>query len=58
VAGDCCTISRDDESFWASHQTMPDGNVWCFIKTMTDGIVKNFQSEVKSKYGNKKRHRQ
>jgi hypothetical protein len=58
VAGSCCTIDRDDESFWTSHQTMPDGNIWCLIKTMTDGIVKDFKSEVKAKYGNKKRHRQ
>jgi hypothetical protein len=58
VDGNCCTIDKDDESFWTSHQTMTDGNIWCLIKTMSDGIVKDFQSQVKAKYGNKKRHRQ
>ena len=50
----CCTISKDDESFWYTHQTMSDGNVWCATKS----IVDKFRSEVNSRYGNKKRHRQ
>ena len=54
----CCSMNKEDESFWASHQTMSDGHIWCLVKTMTDNIVKEFRSEVKTKYGNKKRHRQ
>jgi hypothetical protein len=54
----CCSIGRDDESFWDTHQTMSDGNVWCTIKKITDDIVRKANAEVKTKYGNRKRHRQ
>jgi hypothetical protein len=54
VAGNCCTISKDNDSFWDTHQTMSDGNIWCATKS----IVDKAKAEVKSRYGNKKRHRQ
>ena len=50
----CCNISKDDEAFWDTPQTMSDGHVWCATKS----IVDKAKSEVKSRYGNKKRHRQ
>jgi hypothetical protein len=50
----CCTINKDDESFWYTHQTMSDGNIWCVTKS----IVDKAKFDVKSRYGNKKRHRQ
>ena len=50
----CCTISEDSDSFWYTHQTMPDGHIWCVTKYMVDKA----KSEVAKKYGNKKRHRQ
>jgi hypothetical protein len=50
----CCTISKDDESFWDTHQTMADGNIWCPAKS----IVDRAKAQVKVRYGNKKRHRQ
>jgi hypothetical protein len=58
VDTNCCSINKDDEYFWDSHQTMQDGKIWCVVKTMTDNIVNQFKSEVKVKYGNKKRHNQ
>jgi hypothetical protein len=58
MATNCCNISQDDESFWDSHQTMPDGHIWCTVKTMTDKIVNKAKAEVNAKYGNKRRHRQ
>jgi len=54
VDTNCCNISKDDEAFWDTHQTMSDGHVWCATKS----IVDKAKSEVKSRYGNKKRHRQ
>ena len=51
---DCCTIGRDDDSFWDTHQTMSDGNIWCATKS----IVDKAKAQVKSRYGNRKRHRQ
>jgi hypothetical protein len=50
----CCTIDRDDESFWDTHQTMSDGHIWCATKS----IVDKAKAQVKAKYGNKRRHRQ
>ena len=50
----CCSIPKDSPTFWDTHQTMTDGNIWCATKT----IVDKAKSEVKSRYGNKKRHRQ
>ena len=50
----CCTINKDSDSFWDTHQTMVDGNIWCPVKS----IVDKAKAEVKSKYGNRKRHRQ
>ncbi len=50
----CCTILKDDERFWNTHQTMSDGNIWCPAKS----IVDKAKAQVKAKYGNKKRHRQ
>lgn len=50
----CCTINKDDESFWYTHQTMPDGHIWCVTKSIVDKAV----ADVRAKYGNKKRHRQ
>jgi hypothetical protein len=58
VDTNCCSISKDDESFWDSHQTMSDGNVWCPVKSRTDQIVNRAKAEVKAKYGNKKKHKQ
>ena len=54
VDTNCCTISRDDEDFWNTHQTMSDGHIWCATKS----IVDKAKAQVKAKYGNKKRHRQ
>jgi hypothetical protein len=50
----CCTINKDDESFWYTHQTMVDGHIWCVTKS----IVDKAKSDVKLRYGNRKRHRQ
>lgn len=50
----CCTINKDDESFWYTHQTMADGHIWCVTKS----IVDKAKSDVKLRYGNRKRHRQ
>ena len=50
----CCSIPKDSPTFWDTHQTMTDGNIWCATKT----IVDKAKAEVKSRYGNKKRHRQ
>lgn len=54
VDTNCCTISKDDDAFWDTHQTMSDGNIWCPAKA----IVDKAKAQVKSRYGNKKRHRQ
>ena len=54
----CCAMSKDDDLFWNSHQTMSNGHVWCTVKSMADKIVGRAKADVKSKYGNKKRHRQ
>jgi hypothetical protein len=54
VDTNCCTINKDDESFWYTHQTMPDGHIWCVTKSIVDKAV----ADVRAKYGNKKRHRQ
>jgi hypothetical protein len=54
VVGECCTISKEDESFWDTHQTISDGHIWCVTKS----IVDKAKADVRSKYGNKKRHRQ
>lgn len=54
VDTNCCTILKDDERFWNTHQTMADGNIWCPAKS----IVDKAKAQVKAKYGNKKRHRQ
>jgi hypothetical protein len=43
---------------------MSDGNIWCpkgktrTVDDMTRAIVNKYKAEVKSKYGNRKRHRQ
>jgi hypothetical protein len=54
VDTNCCSIPKDDQSFWYTHQTMPDGHIWCVTKSMVDKA----KADVKAKYGNKKRHRQ
>jgi hypothetical protein len=54
VAGECCTIRKEDDAFWDTHQTMPNGNIWCATKS----IVDKAKSDVRAKYGKKKRHRQ
>jgi len=54
VDTNCCTIDKDSESFWYTHQTMPDGHIWCLTKSMVDKA----KADIKAKYGNKKRHRQ
>jgi hypothetical protein len=60
----CCAIDRDNDAFWDTHQTMSDGNIWCpngrsrSVDEMTTAIVSKYRAEVKSKYGNRKRHRQ
>jgi hypothetical protein len=56
--GKCCSMDRNDEAFWDNHQTMSDGNIWCPVKSMSDKILNNARSQVRAKYGNKKRHRQ
>lgn len=59
-----CHILIEDEGFWESHQTMQDGNLWCIrkqVKTvdeMTAAIVSRYKTEVRQRFGNKKRHRQ
>jgi len=50
----CCTVLKDDEDFWDTHQTMVNGKIWCPVKS----IVEKAKADVKAKYGNKKRHRQ
>ncbi len=53
-------MSDTDESFYEVHQWLPD-KLWCVnkrIQDMSDAIVKRSRAHVKSKYGNKKRHRQ
>ena len=50
----CCTVSKDDDAFWNTHQTMSDGTIWCVTKS----IVDRAKAQVKSRYGNKRRHRQ
>jgi hypothetical protein len=54
VDTNCCTISKDDDSFWYTHQTMSDGAIWCVTKSIVDKAKK----DVRAKYGNKKRHKQ
>jgi hypothetical protein len=54
VAGECCTINKEDDAFWDTHQTMSDGHIWCATKS----IVDKAKAQVKAKYGNKRRHRQ
>jgi len=59
-----CNMSYKDPIFWDTHQTMQDGNIWCpngknrTIDEMTAAIVLRYKAEVKTKFGNKKRHRQ
>lgn len=56
-----CHQLIDTEDFWDVHQTMQDGNIWCVRKTAeirAKAIVDKAKDEVKSKYGNRKRHRQ
>jgi len=59
-----CLLSKQSEWFWDKHQTMADGHIWCVssrtrkIDEMTTAIVSKYRAEVKSKYGNRKRHRQ
>ena len=50
----CCSIDKEDDSFWYTHQTMPDGHIWCVTKSMVDKA----KADVRAKYGNRKRHRQ
>ena len=54
VDTNCCTVDKDDDRFWDTHQTMSDGNIWCVTKS----IVDKAKAQVKSRYGNRKRHRQ
>jgi len=54
VDTNCCTVNKDAEAFWDTHQTMSDGHIWCATKS----IVDKAKAQVKAKYGNKKRHRQ
>ena len=54
VDTNCCTISKNDDSFWYTHQTMSDGTIWCVTKSIVDKAKK----DVRAKYGNKKRHKQ
>jgi hypothetical protein len=35
VDASCCTISKDDDSFWDTHQTMSDGHIWCTTRKVT-----------------------
>jgi hypothetical protein len=58
-----CNKLDTDEDFYETHQWLPD-RLWCVNKKsrsvdeMTTAIVSKYRAEVKSKYGNKKRHRQ
>jgi hypothetical protein len=54
IKPNCCSIDKDDDSFWHTHQTMSDGHIWCVTKSMVDKA----KADVRAKYGNKKRHRQ
>jgi hypothetical protein len=55
---------QESDNFWSIHQTMSDGNIWCVksrtrrVDEMTKDIVNRYRAEVKSIYGNRKRHRQ
>lgn len=49
-----CTTAKDSDEFWLTHQTMSDGRIWCVTKS----IVDKAKLQVKTRYGNKKRHRQ
>ena len=59
-----CHLELTDDTFWEYHQTMQDSNIWCVKKRsrtvdeMTAAIVSRYKAEVKSKLGNRKRHRQ
>lgn len=59
-----CNKINTDEDFFDTHQYMSDNRLWCVNKKsrsvdeMTTAIVSKYRAEVKSKYGNKKRHRQ
>lgn len=59
-----CDIIATTESFWESHQTMQDGRIWCIksrtkrVEEMTTAIVNRHRANIKSTFGNKKRHRQ
>ncbi len=55
-----CNQSDEDESFYDKHQWLPD-KLWCVNKSvedMTETIVRRAKMKVRSRYGNKKRHRQ
>lgn len=54
VDTNCCTVKPDNDAFWNTHQTMSDGHIWCATKS----IVDKAKLKVKSRYGNRKRHRQ
>ena len=59
-----CEMSYKDPLFWDTHQTMQDGHIWCVsvksktVDEMTTAIVNRYKAEVKTKFGNRKRHRQ
>lgn len=55
-----CNKSDTEDDFYETHQWLPD-RLWCVNKRvddMTQAIVKRSRAQVKSRYGNKKRHRQ
>ena len=59
-----CEMDYGLDSFWDTHQTMADGAVWCAksskkkIEEITKSIVNRYKAEVKSSFGNRKRHKQ
>lgn len=55
-----CNMMDTEEEFWEVHQQLPT-RLWCVnkkVEEMTRMIVNRYKSEVRAKYGNRKRHRQ
>lgn len=59
-----CENTANNDTFWETHQTMQDGHIWCAksrtkrVEEMTAAIVNRHRANIKSTFGNKKRHRQ
>lgn len=64
ICGKCNWDGPVDDSFWEIHQTLANGDWWCTkpsstnVDDMTKAIVNRYKAQVKSTFGNKKRHRQ